>query len=98
MGRIGNFFRKVGKGIKKVGQGIWTGAKWVGNNVVRPVASLISHPGAQAILGSLGPIGQGIARVGRLVQDGINVYDEVRKPKPPAPGLGAPGPPVAKPA
>jgi hypothetical protein len=41
MGRMGDFFRKGGRGIKKVGQGIWMGEKWVGNNVVRPVESII---------------------------------------------------------
>jgi hypothetical protein len=78
MGRIGNFFRNVGKGMKKVGQGIWTGAKWVGNNVIRPVAKIISHPATQALLSNLGPKGQIIGSIGSAVNGAINIYDGIK--------------------
>jgi phage-related protein len=79
MGRIGDFFRKVGRGIKKVGQGIWTGVKWAGNNVVRPVARIISHPAAQTLLTTGGgPYGKAVAAIGGAVQSGINIYDGIR--------------------
>jgi phage-related protein len=94
MGRIGDFFRKVGRGIKKVGQGIWTGVKWVGNNVGRPVANIIANPASQALLSSIpGPYGKIIGAVGGAVHAGINIMDGLRGPKQSQPPLGQPPPP-----
>ena len=56
MTRIGNFFKKIGRGIKKGAKAVWNAGKkavrWVREKaapVVGKVAGFIPHPIAQAV-------------------------------------------------
>jgi hypothetical protein len=76
MGRIGNFFSKIGRGIRR-------GVGWTSEHVIRPLSNVISSPAGGIILNTLGPVGKTISMAGRAVHAGYNIYDAL-KPKPKA--------------
>jgi hypothetical protein len=76
MGRIGNFFRKIGRGISKVGHGI-------SNYVIRPAAKILGHPIATAILTkTLGPKGLAISGAAKAVNGVYSLIDKKKEEKP----------------
>ena len=87
---IKSFFKKVGRGIKKVAGKVWSGVKKVGavvGKVAKPVLGVMSHlPGIAGTIGEYGK--KGIEAVEKLVDDdrplskngAISRLFEVRKP------------------
>jgi hypothetical protein len=81
MGRIGDSFRKIGRGIKK-------GICWVSDHVIRPVAEVVSNPIVGMGLSALGPVGREVSTAGSIVNAGFGIHDMVKDinrtpPKPP---------------
>jgi hypothetical protein len=85
MGRIGDFFRKVGRGIKKA-------AGWASEHIVRPAVKIINHPLIQTGLSKLGPIGAGIAAVGGAAGTAYGIYDKLKNRGRAPPHAPAPAP------
>jgi hypothetical protein len=71
MGRIGDFFRKIGRGIKKA-------AGWVSDKIIKPVSGVISNPLVSMGLGALGPVGKVITAAGNVAH---GVYEHHDKQK-----------------
>jgi hypothetical protein len=85
MGRIGNFFKKIGKGIKKA-------AVWTSQNVIRPVVHHINNNSVVgAVLDHLGPVGSGIKTAARLAGKAYSVYDNKQQIKDASSGGGIKG-------
>jgi hypothetical protein len=85
MGRIGNFFRKIGRGIKKA-------AVWTSKNIIRPVVNHINNNSVVgAALDTLGPIGTGIKTAARAAGKAYNVYDNRQQIKDASSGGGVKG-------
>jgi hypothetical protein len=84
MGRIGQFFHKIGRGIKR-------GIGWVSDHVIKPVAEVVSNPIVGMGLSALGPVGRVVSTAGNLVHAGYGIHGMVQDmknapPKPP-PGV-----------
>jgi hypothetical protein len=66
MGRRGDFFRKIGRGIKR-------GKVWVSDHWIRPMSNLISNSVAGMTLDSLGPVWRVVSMAGRAVHMEYNI-------------------------
>jgi hypothetical protein len=84
MGRLGNFFRKIGRGVKKA-------AVWTSKNIIRPLVKQING-NPDGIIGkavdSLGPVGANIKSAAKMAERAYNVYDNRDKFK----GFQSPSP------
>ena len=73
MGKFANFFKKIGKGIKKGVTKVWNFGKKVvekAGKIARPVADVVSKVGGamSALPGKAGAIGTGLAAGGSAVK------------------------------
>jgi hypothetical protein len=75
MARIGNFFRKIGGGIKKA-------AVWTSKNIVRPAVKHINQNFlVGAALDTLGPVGTAIKLGARAAGAAYHLYDNRKQIK-----------------
>jgi hypothetical protein len=66
MGRIGNFFKRVGRGIKK-------GAGFFAQNILRPISYVASNPITEALINAIKPgVGPAVQGVGGVVKGIVN--------------------------
>jgi hypothetical protein len=87
MGRLTNFFRKVGHGIRR-------GLHWIGENVLpvaRRIVDVAKNPAVRGLISQIPVVGAPLAGAIGAVDTGLGVAERLRdRFKPPAPAAPAP--------